>query len=157
MRSNPDLPGVVAPPPLLLFVAVVAGFVADHFLPLPIVGDQRTWRLAASVALLLLATAVFLAAVRELHGHHTTPNPYQPSTTVVSSSVYRLSRNPIYLAFLGVALAVAIAADSWWLLAATAALFLVLDLGVVRREERYLAARFGAAYDAYRRRVRRWL
>jgi protein-S-isoprenylcysteine O-methyltransferase Ste14 len=34
---------------------------------------------------------------------------------------------------------------------------IVIDRLVIAREERYLAARFGGEYDAYRRKVRRWL
>jgi protein-S-isoprenylcysteine O-methyltransferase Ste14 len=33
----------------------------------------------------------------------------------------------------------------------------ILQLTVIRHEERYLAVTFGTAYDEYRRRVRRWL
>ena len=56
-----------------------------------------------------------------------------------------------------------VASRKWGLLLGWMALILlvpclfVVDRFVVRREERYLAAKFGGAYQAYCERVRRWL
>jgi protein-S-isoprenylcysteine O-methyltransferase Ste14 len=51
----------------------------------------------------------------------------------------------------------ALAWGSLWAALAAAGVALVLDRGVIAREEPYLDARFGADYAAYRERVRRWL
>jgi protein-S-isoprenylcysteine O-methyltransferase Ste14 len=75
----------------------------------------------------------------------------------VDGGPFRLSRNPIYVALVASLMALAISFDSLWYLLAALTLLLVLDLGVVRAEERYLGERFGAPYAAYRARVRRWL
>jgi protein-S-isoprenylcysteine O-methyltransferase Ste14 len=39
----------------------------------------------------------------------------------------------------------------------TLALAVALHFGVIKREERYLEAKFGEVYASYQRRVRRWL
>lgn len=70
---------------------------------------------------------------------------------------FRFTRNPLYLSLACVLLAAALWWNSLWLLAAVPAWILAMNLLVVRPEEAYLAARFGAAYEAYRARVRRWL
>ena len=44
-----------------------------------------------------------------------------------------------------------------WPLMLLVPLLLLMDVGVIRREERYLSARFGNAYSAYKAKVRRWL
>ncbi|HEV8630007.1 MAG TPA: isoprenylcysteine carboxylmethyltransferase family protein [Thermoanaerobaculia bacterium] len=155
--TQPDTAGILAPPPLLTVACVLAGFVAERFVSLPLAPWSTGVRVGISVAILLAAGVLFLAAVRQLHRHATTPNPYQPSTAVVSSGVYRFTRNPIYVAFMAVVLGLAVAGNSVWLLVALAVLFALLHFGVVKREERYLAAKFGPAYDTYRARVRRWL
>lgn len=43
-----------------------------------------------------------------------------------------------------------------WSLVALPGVFAAVDRGVIRGEERYLAGRFGADYEAYRLHVRRW-
>jgi protein-S-isoprenylcysteine O-methyltransferase Ste14 len=59
----------------------------------------------------------------------------------------------ITAAYAGLALALA----SIWALLLLAPVLVVMDRLVIAREEHYLAARFGSAYEAYLRRVRRWL
>ena len=94
---------------------------------------------------------------RELVKHKEHPNPYRPTNAIVSSGIYSRTRNPIYVSFMFIVLASAVAANNGWLLLAIVVLFVLLEFGVVRAEERYLSVKFGAEYDEYRRRVRRWI
>ena len=87
----------------------------------------------------------------------TDPRPDRPTSTLVEAGPFRFSRNPIYLGFLVFAAGVALRWASLWGWLAVLAAFVALDRCVIAREERYLAARFGAAYAEYRARVRRWL
>jgi protein-S-isoprenylcysteine O-methyltransferase Ste14 len=157
VAASTDTAGIIAPPPLLTLLCILAGLAAEHVVRLPLVRGLDMLRFAASAAMLLAALFLFVAAVRQFQRHHTTPNPYRPSSAIVSSGVYGFSRNPIYVAFMLVVLAVAVGANLGWLLVALVVLFLLLHFGVVRREERYLAAKFGSSYAEYRTRVRRWL
>lgn len=113
------------------------------------------------VALALFATAgaiLGLAAVRAFHRARTTVNPLSPHgcTALVTSGVFRFSRNPMYLALLLVLLG--------WALYLANALAVLLALGFIpwmnrfqiQPEERILQGVFGQAFDDYRRRVRRW-
>jgi protein-S-isoprenylcysteine O-methyltransferase Ste14 len=152
-----DRPAIIAPPPLLAVVCIAAGFIADHYRPLPLIHGVAWLRIALSVALFLLGAAIIFSSRQELVRHHEHPNPYKPTNAIVTSGVYRFTRNPIYVAFLIVVIAVAIAANSAWLLLSFVATFVLLQFGVIRAEERYLAAKFGESYDEYRRRVRRWI
>jgi protein-S-isoprenylcysteine O-methyltransferase Ste14 len=158
VTQHPDRPGIVAPPPLLVVGAILLGLGLHRLWPLPLwPPGLAAVRLVATALLALLAVVVFLAAVGQMHRHRTTPNPYRASTAVVASGIYQRTRNPIYVAFLLVVLAVAAGVSSLWLLIVLVPLLLILHFGVVRREERYLAAKFGAGYEEYRARVRRWL
>ena len=75
----------------------------------------------------------------------------------VEAGPYRFSRNPIYLGLLVAAVGLALRWGDLWGWMAVAASHLMLDRLVVAKEEAYLAARFGPAYEAYRARVRRWI
>ena len=80
-----------------------------------------------------------------------------PSTVLATDGLYRFSRNPIYLGFAITYAGLAVAMDSVLVLLLLIPCLIVVDRFVIRREERYLSAKFGADYDAYRARVRRWL
>ena len=68
-----------------------------------------------------------------------------------------MSRNPLYLGLLALYLGLGLLAPSFWALVLFPAAVLLLVWGAIRPEERFLHERFGAPYDDYRRRVRRWL
>lgn len=152
--TTPDHgPGVRVPPPVM-----VAGLLAVAWLlrqavpvaigpPLPGLGALVVF---AALALIGWAVVVMVRAGID-------PRPDRPDAAMVEAGPFRFSRNPIYLGFL---LAVAGFALRWgdlWAWIALAAAHLALDRLVVAKEEAYLATRFGAAYAAYRARVRRWV
>jgi protein-S-isoprenylcysteine O-methyltransferase Ste14 len=106
------------------------------------------------MGLLLGGTAIFMFALAALGANLRMGLPKE-ETALVTSGLYRLSRNPLYLAlfcFLGASL---IYAFSWVNLAA-AAIAVVFHHRIVLAEEKYLANRF-SDYRAYCMRVRRYL
>jgi protein-S-isoprenylcysteine O-methyltransferase Ste14 len=148
--------GVIAPPPLLPLAVIVLAELLRWLVPLPIVGSDP-WRRIVALVLLACALTLAAAAVLTLRRARTPVEPWKPTRSIVDRGPYALSRNPIYVAFLGVQLAYAWGRGNAWgmlLLPLSAAL---LQWGVISREERYLRERFGAPYEAYRQRVRRWL
>ena len=84
-------------------------------------------------------------------------NPLKPSLVIVDDGPFRFTRNPLYIGMTFVHVALAVLVDSVWLLLLLVPLLVVLDWGVIRREERYLEATFGGDYLAYKVRVRRGL
>ena len=82
---------------------------------------------------------------------------HTPTATIVTTGPYRLSRNPIYVSMILLLIGVGVWTNSgwFWVLAVIAAV--LLTYGVIVREERYLARKFGRAFDDYRDRVRRWI
>ena len=107
--------------------------------------------LAAAGAAIALACILTFALVGK-----GTPAPFDPPRRLVVRGPYRVVRNPMYL---GAGLALAGAAlfyRSAPLLGYTALFFLVTHLLVIWYEEPTLRRTFGAEYEAYCRRVRRW-
>ena len=77
--------------------------------------------------------------------------------SLIEEGPYRLSRNPLYVGLLALHLGTALLVPSFWAVVALPVSWWLVWWGAVRPEERFLRERFGEAYDAYARRVRRWL
>ena len=89
--------------------------------------------------------------------HRTGLLPGQPTQSMIETGPYRLSRNPLYVGLLAAYAGLALLAPTFWGLVLFPAAVLLVRWGAVIPEERFLRRRFGAAYDDYTRRVRRWL
>jgi protein-S-isoprenylcysteine O-methyltransferase Ste14 len=83
--------------------------------------------------------------------------PTLPTTALVVDGIYGRTRNPLYLGLTLVYLGLSVAAGSRWAIGLVLPLLWVINVGVVKREERYLERKFGDTYRAYRARVRRWI
>jgi len=70
---------------------------------------------------------------------------------------YRFTRNPLYLGSSLLGAGLVVAAGSWWLALLALLLLVFVYLPVIRSEERFLAERFGAAFQAYATAVPRLL
>lgn len=148
-------PNRVPWPPLIFIGAAAVAFALGRIAPAP---EWLDGRVAEGIgwALMALGAGLDIAAVATLAWHEANILPHRPATRLVTTGVYAWSRNPIYLGngllLAGAALAFC---NLWFLLAAAVASFAVLRLAVLR-EERHLAARFGAAWEDYRSRTGRW-
>jgi protein-S-isoprenylcysteine O-methyltransferase Ste14 len=156
MADTTDTANVIIRPPIAWTVAVLAGLALNWLLPLPFVPATvpAGW-LGAIVFALALALFAWAIATVTRAGSNVPTN--RPTTTIVDSGPYRLTRNPIYLGMLLGLIGLAIAFNSLWLLLMLVSFALVIRYGVVDREEAYLERKFGEAYRRYRARVRRWV
>lgn len=139
---------------LLLFVALgLALDVLMHLPGLPL-GDAR-W-----TGFLVLGLGLYLEtrATRAfwLLGEGT-PNPVDPPTRLVDRGPYKYTRNPLYLARMGILLGFSLLLASTGVLLLSLGLFLFLQFSLVPEEERRLREKFGHPYEAYCERVPRWV
>lgn len=153
--SGADQAGVRIPPPLIYIAGFVAGLVLEA--AVSIAGLP----LALAVAAGALGGASWLAldgwSMLLFRRARTSPAPMQPTTALVSSGPYRVTRNPMYLGMAFLYAGLALAFGVIWALALLPVVLLVVDRQVIAREERYLEAKFGDEYRSYEGRVRRWL
>jgi protein-S-isoprenylcysteine O-methyltransferase Ste14 len=156
MSGRPtDTPGVLILPPWLFLICAASGTIAH--LACPYRFALAPWALAAAIGLWLAATGFTLWGVRAMKAGGTNVRPDQPALSIVSNGPFALTRNPLYLGMIGLFTGVGIAIGSPAFLTALLPLVVVLHFGVVLREERYLEAKFGDSYRAYKARVRRWI
>jgi protein-S-isoprenylcysteine O-methyltransferase Ste14 len=144
------------PPGVYFLLGLVVGFGVELFLPIPVpVAPLLSTTIGASV---LVAGIGLFAVARWTLGRARTPiDPMKPSTALVTSGVYGLSRNPLYLGALLMYCGIGIAGRSIVSLALLPAVLAAIRLIVIQREEEYLRRVFGVAYDEYCGRVRRWV
>jgi protein-S-isoprenylcysteine O-methyltransferase Ste14 len=154
--DSTDTAGVVVRPPIAWALAIVAGLALGWLMPWPFVprGLPSVW-LGVAVFALALGLAVWAIVTMTRAGSNVPTN--RPSTAIVESGPYRLTRNPIYLGMMLGLIGLALAFDDLWLVLALVPFAAVIRYGVVAREEAYLERKFGDAYRGYRSRVRRWL
>jgi protein-S-isoprenylcysteine O-methyltransferase Ste14 len=145
------------PPPVVM--AVFALFMWLVAIPFPALDLDLPARSEAGALFLAIALGIGAAALLEFRRAKTTIHPLKPeaSTALVTGGIYRWTRNPMYLAMLLILI-------GWAYIVSNLAALVMLPLFVstlnrlqIEPEERALHARFGAEFDNYRRKVRRWL
>jgi protein-S-isoprenylcysteine O-methyltransferase Ste14 len=142
-------------PPFVYLISIVSGAVIQLAKPLPFL--PRTLAVLLGAPLVLVAVVLFGYSVSTFRAAGTPVPARKPTTTIVRTGPYRMSRNPIYLSFLLFELGIAIWANSMWLLATLGAAVVLIHYVVIPREEQYLERKFGAQYLDYKASVRRWL
>ncbi|MBO9500173.1 isoprenylcysteine carboxylmethyltransferase family protein [Brevundimonas sp. A19_0] len=160
-----DHPNVAVPPPLIYFAFLGLGWALDRYgaqIGLPAGEDMTlglTTEVRRGVAMVLIIGGLLLdgMAAGLFRRLGTAVEPWKPSTALATDGPYRFSRNPIYVGFAITYAGLAIAMDSPVALLMLVPCLVVIDWAVIRKEEAYLARTFGADYEAYCKRVRRWL
>jgi protein-S-isoprenylcysteine O-methyltransferase Ste14 len=139
----------------LAFPGMVA-FVIPVLLITPASG--RRWVEPWGLVPLALGLAVLGSTVREFYvAGRGTLAPWSPPRALVTSGLYRYSRNPMYVGVLLILCGWAIGLWSWPLAAYAAGIAIAVHVRVLLHEEPFLARTHGAEWDAYRARVGRWL
>jgi protein-S-isoprenylcysteine O-methyltransferase Ste14 len=145
----------VPPPVVALLTGTLMWGIARYT---PVIAEARSIRRGLIAVLAVAGCSLILSTALSFRRARTTVHPENPekTTTLVTAGFYRLSRNPMYLGLVLMLMA-------WFIkLAAPFALLgPVLFVGYIGRfqiapEERILRAKFGADYEQYAAKVRRW-
>lgn len=155
--ASDDTARVIAPPPLLLVVALVLGGLLDGFVPLDVLGGvPMALRYAGGGALVLAALGLALPAAVHFRRVGTAVKPWKPTTRLVTTGVMGRLRNPMYVGMVLLVWGLALLTAGDWLLLSSLPLTALLHWGVVLPEEAYLRSRFGDSYRRYQEAVPRY-
>lgn len=144
-------------PPVAFGLAILGMWLMKRYIPSG--HYSLPYQSAAAAALVVIGVLAVICSLRLFARAGTTPNPMAPgnATELVTSGVYRVSRNPMYLGDAIMLLGVAVWFGSWFAFVWLGAFILYIDRLQIRAEEAALTARFGDRYARYQREVRRWL
>lgn len=147
---------VKLPPPLwtLIYLVIAALISAAAGWPrLP--GLPIAW---LGVALVVIGVALSVSAAMLFRREGTELNPISPTNSkLVTSGPFQYTRNPMYLSLVILSLGVAIWIGAWPMFLAPIATFATANWGHIPFEEAKMRRQYGEAYDAYTRKVRRWV
>lgn len=153
-----DSADVAIKPPFLFLGALALGCLLSLVIPIgPGLGAANSLALIVGLTFVALGFALAALSVRRFHLAGTSVVPGQPSSALVVEGPYKLTRNPIYIGFVLAYFGLAIMLTSVWVLLLLIPVLIVLQRGVVEREETYLERQFGETYRKYQARVPRWL
>jgi protein-S-isoprenylcysteine O-methyltransferase Ste14 len=157
MSATPTTAKVIAPPPVLFLGTLVLGRLIDHFAWRMPVSIPDTPRFILGGVLVAVGVLLLFSAVASFARAGTGVRHAAGSSALVTSGPHAFTRNPMYLAMALAYAGIALLTDSLITLILLAPLLLVIQFGVIAREERFMEAKFGDAYRAYRKRVRPWI
>jgi protein-S-isoprenylcysteine O-methyltransferase Ste14 len=152
---DPDSPGVLVWPPLLYAGALLLGLLLDWLVPLKPLPALPARCLG--VLCLVIGAGVAHSGEKVMHRAGTNIRPDRPTTALVTDGPFRRTRNPLYVGLTLMYAGIALLIPRTWPLLLLIPVLLVMRYGVIAREERYLAGKFGEPYREYLNRVRRWI
>jgi protein-S-isoprenylcysteine O-methyltransferase Ste14 len=152
-----DHPGTspMVHPPVVTLMFIVLAYVLGRFAPLPFAAPVivRYLGLAMTFVGFLLGIGAFI----EFRKAHTTLDPHGSAKHLVTSGIYRWTRNPIYLGFLLMLIGLPLNSGLYWGIVIAPFFVLMMNRLIIQYEEAYLGKKFGKPYTTYTSRVRRWL
>jgi protein-S-isoprenylcysteine O-methyltransferase Ste14 len=151
-----DAATVRFPPPLVYLAAVILGALL-HAYVLPFRYDIGFGaRIAAGTAIALLGTAVMGGALGLFRRTGQDPKPWKTTPEIITTGVYRFTRNPMYLGMALLQAGIGIGFANGWILALLPPVLVIIYTIAIRPEEAYLESKFGDVYTGYKKSVRRW-
>lgn len=144
-------------PPVQFVISALLMFTLTYFLPQ--FHFSLAFRFPLIILLIALASFTSLMALSGFHKHKTTFHPHVPekTTTVVNSGIYAYSRNPMYLALALVLFALAFYFSNITCFAVIPIFIWYITQYQIKPEEVMLDKLFPLEYQAYSKKVRRWL
>ena len=147
------------PPVVVVLVVATLMWLIARLAPELVVDIPRETRRVVSVLFVVGGAFFALAGVWSFRKAQTTVNPTRPdaSSSVVTTGIYRVSRNPMYVGMLLVLIGWAFYLSNWLALLGLPLFVRYMNRFQIIPEERILSSKFGGLYQAYCRKVRRWL
>jgi len=146
----------IIPPPLILLMCLILGFLLDQIWPADVLSGYLWIRIAIAGHLIFISGIMALHAFRQMKKVSTQIGFDSTTTVLITDGSFRISRNPLYLSLMILFLAITLLIDSLWFFIILGILMFIFN-DIAKSEERYLESEFGEVYLNYKNKVRRWI
>jgi len=150
----------LVPPPIVLLFTLIIMFVISRFDQVRVLrADNFLINNMVATGLVIIGAAIVIMGIQEFKRTKTTVNPLRPETAsnLVTSGIFRITRNPMYLGMLLIAFSSVAYYGSAWCLIAVAAFRGYINRFQIKPEERAMEKLFGQRFATYKSKTRRWL
>ena len=143
------------PPPLIVLVLIVSIYFSSKKIDLINIPMQ----LEISIFILSAGILIFINPVLQFVKSKTTVNPiqFEEVNKLVTSGIFKYSRNPMYLGMLMIVLSTSIFYLNVYSILTPLLFILWINKFQIKREEEFLIEKFGDEYLSYKKKTRRWI
>jgi protein-S-isoprenylcysteine O-methyltransferase Ste14 len=139
-------------------IPLLIGIVLQWMVPLSVPQGILRIMFIPAGTIFIVAAIVFVSLARHEFSRYGQPtDPGQATGKILTSGVFSISRNPLYLGAVGFVVGVGLALNFLWILVLLVPALVGCQIVLIAPEEKYLAAKFGEEYQAYAASVHRWL
>jgi len=155
--TEKDGAAVRVPPPLVFLGLLVAGVLLHRYVaPAPMALAQGI-RIAAAAVAAVVGLILMGGAIGLFRRTGQDPKPWASTPEIISTGVYRITRNPMYVGMALVQTAIGVGLGNLWIVILVPVSVTIVYATAVRHEEAYLERKFGEPYTRYKAAVRRWV
>ena len=143
------------PPPIVTFICGIAIYLSKSFFnQFFIYSNNRI-----SQFLLILGLVVFISAIKSFRRHKTTVNPLEPrqASSLVTSGIFKFSRNPMYLGMLIILLSISFKFNLIGGMFTSLFFYIFITKFQILPEEAAMNDLFGDEFINYSKKTRRWI
>ena len=143
------------PPPILVLILVVSSFLSSKKIDVIHIPHQTL----VSILILLIGILILIIPVTKFIKYKTTIDPieFKKVNKLVTSGIYKYSRNPMYLGLLLIVISSSILYLNIYSVSTTIFFYYWINRFQIQREEIFLTEKFGKEYLSYKTKTRRWI
>ena len=156
-NKKKDNPGIFIPPPLIYAAIFFLSILMQKIIPINNSFFDSRNATIAGIVLIAIALLFILPALMKFVQSKNTLVTIKSATSLQTKGVYSLTRNPMYMGLLILYSGIAMLEGNWWTFIFIPLIIIIVQSYVIRGEENYLQRAFGEEYNAYRKKVRRWI
>ena len=143
------------PPPLLVLILVVSSFLSSKKINIILIPNQNI----VSIIILLVGLLILIIPVSNFIKYKTTIDPikFKKVNKLITSGIYKYSRNPMYLGLLMIVISSSILYLNIYSVSTPFLFYWWINRFQIKREEIFLTEKFGREYLSYKAKTRRWI